>query len=345
MRKRGIQGILTLTMLSQCLISISQTDILDRTSTLHQAGICDEEGYCIPSLQGLPRSKGISLNYTSIRNQDIITEYNNETFSGLIEGTSKFEVKAKIPLLLRSNLKIVLGADYSTYDFEFAEHHADQNRIFESLNNITYRTFETKLYLMKPFLGNKYIFSRLSVEFTGDLLSKGIDDYFRSTFSILYGIRSSTRMTWGIGLNYRSSLGRHLVFPTFAYSQILSKRWSLEAYLPMHLNLRYMPNSKNIFEFRNQLAREHLNTNPGITDDNNIILAKTDYYSTIAYEREVHDFLWISLATGYQVNFDFASSIKRNEPVNSSSLVKNDLTTALVFEIGIFIVPPKKWID
>jgi hypothetical protein len=318
---------------------------LHRTEILNQAGICDEEGYCIPSLQGLPRSKGISLNYTTVRNQIIITEYNNETFSGLIEGTSKLEVKAKVPLLLRSDLKIILGADYSTYDFEFAQHDADQNRIYGSLNNITYRTFETKLYVLKPFRGNKYLFSRFGVELTGDLSSKGIDDYFRSTFSILYGIKSSSRMTWGLGLNYRSSLGRHIVFPTFAYSQILSNRWSLEAYLPMRLNLRYMPNSKNIFEFRNQLSRQHLNTNPGITNENNIVLARTDYYSNIAYEREVYDFLWISAAAGYQVNFDFASSIKRNEQVNSSSLLRNDLTTALVFEIGIFMVPPKKWFD
>ena len=44
--------IMSLTILSQGLFSQSQME------TLYQAGICDEDGYCIPSLQGLPRSKG-----------------------------------------------------------------------------------------------------------------------------------------------------------------------------------------------------------------------------------------------------------------------------------------------
>ncbi len=65
MRKRGLPIIILLTMFSQWIYSQSQMDVL------HQAGICDDEGYCIPSLQGLPRSKGVSFNHTTIRNQNM----------------------------------------------------------------------------------------------------------------------------------------------------------------------------------------------------------------------------------------------------------------------------------
>ena len=339
MRKRGLPVIMFFTLLSQWLFSQSQMEVL------HQAGICDEEGYCIPSLQGLPRSKGFSLNYTTIRNQNINTEYASERYSGLVEEISIIEVKAKVPVLLRDNLKIILGGEYSTYDFKFAKQHADRNSVYGTLNQIRYRTLGTKLYVLKPFKGNKYVFSRISVQLAGDLSNEGIDDYFQSTFSILYGIRASTNMTWGIGLNYRVALGRHLVFPTFAYSQILSKKWSLEAYLPVNVTLRYMHSSKSIFEFRNRLAGEHFNINSGIKGDKNIFLAKTDFYSTIVYEREVHNFLWVSLAAGRQFNIDFDSSKNRAAQGNGALRITNNLTNAFLFEVGIFLVTPKRWLN
>ena len=339
MIKRGLPIIMFFTMLSQWVFSQSQVDLL------HQAGICDEEGYCIPNLQGLPRSKGFSLNYTTIRNQNINTEYASERYLGQVEETSIIEVKAKVPILLRDNLKIILGGNYSTYDFRFAEQHTDWNQIFESLNKSRYSSLGAKLYVLKPFKGNKYVFARFSAQFTGDLSKEGIDDYFRSTVSILYGIRSSTKMTWGVGLNYRFALDRHLVFPTLAYSQILTNKWSLEAYLPVNVNLRYMHNSKNIFELRNRLVGEKFNINSGIRGDNNLFLSKTDLNSTLVYEREVHDFLWVSFAAGGQFNFDFNSTKNRATLGDGSLKVSNNLTNALIFEVGIFIVPPKKWFD
>ena len=339
MRKRRLPVIISLTMLSQWLFSQSQMDLM------HQAGICDEEGYCIPSLQGLPRSKGFSFNYATIRNQNINTEYANKRYSGLVEESSIMEVKAKIPILLSNNLKIILGGDYSTYDFRFAKQPTDRNPVYETLNKVRYRTLGAKLYVLKPLKGNKYVFSRFSIQLTGDLSNDGVDGYFQSTFSILYGIRSSTNMTWGVGLNYRFALGRHLVFPTLAYSQILSKKWSLEAYLPVNLTLRYMYSSKNVFELRNRLAGEHFNINSGIEGDNNIFLGKTDFYSTIVYEREVHDFIWVSLAAGRQFNIDFDSSKNRTVKGNGSLRITNDLSSAFLFKIGIFLVAPKNWLN
>ena len=102
--------------------------------TLYQAGICDEDGYCIPSLQGSPRSKGFSLNYTTIRNQNINTEYAEERYSGVVKEISIIDVKAKVPILLKDNLKIILGGDYGTYDFKFAERDADRNAVYRTLN-------------------------------------------------------------------------------------------------------------------------------------------------------------------------------------------------------------------
>ena len=337
MVKRGLHVIIFLAMISQWLYSQNQMEVLS------EAGICDEEGYCIPSLQGLPRSKGLSLKYITLRNQNINTEYANERYSGIIEESSIIDVKAKIPLLLKNNLKIILGGDYSTYDFKFAEQSSEQNPVFGTLNNMRYRAVETKLYVLKPFMGNQYIFSRLSAQLSGDLSNEGIKDYFRSTFSILYGFRPSANMTWGVGLNYRYALGRHLVFPTFAYSQILSEKWSLEANLPISANLGYMQNSKNVFEFRNRWSTENFNINSGIPGESKIFLNKTDFYSTIVYEREVHDFLWVSLSAGRQFNFD--SPINRTVPGNGSFRVTNDLTSTFLFEIGFFLVSPRKWLD
>ncbi len=338
MRIRVLYIVTFLTMLSQGLYSQSQME------ALYQAGICDEEGYCIPNLQRLPRSKGFSLNYRSMQNQNINTAYGEERYSGVVKGSSKIEFKVKVPVLLKNNLKIILGADYSTYDFEFAEQ-GDRNAVYGSLNQLRYRTLKTKLYVLKPFKGNKYIFSRISTQLIGDLSKGGVEDYFRSTFSLLYGIRSSANMTWGIGLDYRLALGRHLVFPTLAYSRLLTEKWSLEAYLPVSVNLRYMPNSKNNFEFRNRLASEHFKVNSLITDDDNIFLDKLDFHSTIAYEREVYDFLWVSLAVGGQFNIGFDSSIKGNASGKGSLRVTNDITNTIIFEIGIFMVPPRKWLN
>ena len=90
MRKRRLHNIILLTMLSQWIFSQSQMDVL------YQAGICDEDGYCIPSLQGFPRAKGLSLNYTTIRNQNIDTEYESEKFSGRVKEISIIQTSRKL---------------------------------------------------------------------------------------------------------------------------------------------------------------------------------------------------------------------------------------------------------
>jgi hypothetical protein len=57
------------------------------------------------------------------------------------------------------------------------------------------------------------------------------------------------------------------------------------------------------------------------------------------YEREIYDFLWFGLEAGVRTpfNFSLAESIRtRRDPI-----IRNQLSSAMLFNASIFVVPPR----
>ena len=82
---------------------------------------CSDSTFCIPSVIGLPRSKGLVIT------QEYVTDYGISSKSK-IDGTAnnrevrlnkRSELKARIPILRKPNIKLAFGFNYFVEEFNF----------------------------------------------------------------------------------------------------------------------------------------------------------------------------------------------------------------------------------
>ena len=337
MTKQSFQLIIILLLISQYLWGQSQTD------SLIKAGICDAKGYCIPQIPGLGRTRGFEIKYRNVLNYKIETEIADSSFGDFMNINRKLNIKLRFPVVLKDNFKMVTGVSYESEEFKFKNQTDLGNEFYEAINDKHLKSLGLSVYMLKPFLGDRYLLSRSSFRLSGDFTRKELLDYFRASVSVLYGKRARSDLSWGIGLSYNYSFGRQLVIPVIAYTQKFSNKWSVSSFLPVKISFKYIANEKNIFEFVNKFGGEKYNLRLKSFNDDNLYLERSDFLSMLVYEREIHDFLWVSISTGgrFNLNFDLSENnlfLKRSPPQ-----IKNTLSDAVFYELSLFIVPPRKW--
>ncbi len=314
--------------------------------SLIAAGICNENGFCIPSLSGLPRPKGIELNYTQVLNYDITTKYENsdEKFQNSVNNR-RVNFKVKVPLVLDEKLTLSLGFAYENEEFAFKNEANLDNPFQNYLNDRDLQMIGAKLYIIKPLKGVNYLASRLSYRLSSDFRNDSYKEQSRASASFIYGKKSSKHLTWGVGLSYSYAFGRQALYPLLAYSKILNDKWSLDMLLPVTARLRYMPNQKNVFLITPQVGGDKYYVTVNEHSPEMLYLEKASLNLLLTYEREIHDFFWITCSVGARTNLNFRLSQKNAFLERTTPVITNDLKDALLVKAGIFIVPPKKWMN
>ncbi|MEO0404905.1 MAG: hypothetical protein AAF193_08545, partial [Bacteroidota bacterium] len=148
------------------------------------------------------------------------------------------------------------------------------------------------------------------------------------------------------------NLGRSSIYPVLFYKNRYNPKWALELFLPLSASVLYRPNDKNNFYFQTRLSGDNYNLNFDGVSEENLYLEKADVKIFGTYEREVYDFLWLSFSGGFRWNFNFDVSnsdayLDRTFPIGNTDniTISNKAGDALFFRIGMFIVPPKKWMN
>jgi Domain of unknown function (DUF6268) len=329
-------------LLASTLTSWAQSQI----DSLYQAGICDDNGFCIPQLPGLPRPKGVVLDFNWTNGQSIESEYADSNVSGKIRQSTRLKFKLRLPVVLKDGIKVIVGAEYKLDEYRFDKTSISNSALFDTLNGRQLKTIGSSVYVVKPFKGNNYILGRLKLKVSGDLAHKDLDDYFRSSLSVIYGKRANMNVSWGFGLNYNYSFGKQFVLPVFAYSKRISDNWSMEALLPITVKLRYNFDDKNILEFTNKLTGDGYNIAFKNMEGDNLFMEKSDLLTSLVFEREIHDFLWVSTSVGHRLNVKFDLSDKSVFPSNKNNkrpMIKNQVSNTLFVGVSLFLVPPRKW--
>ena len=132
---------------------------------------CTDSTFCIPSVAWMPRSKGIDINRETVYNYNIrskpVGNY-SESGSGEVSSNSRTEIKIKIPILLRENIKLAIGFKYFKEDYEFDDLDENSFPFYRSLDDKPLRSIGGTVYVVKPFKGNKFFLARVGVTLNGD---------------------------------------------------------------------------------------------------------------------------------------------------------------------------------
>ena len=145
----------------------------------------------------------------------------------------------------------------------------------------------------------------------------------------------------GFGLFAGNSLGRLSILPLFVYENQFARKWSLEMVLPKSATLRYRLNNKTFISGKVAFKGWRYNLSNIIPDsDQAFTLRRRDLQFTLAYEREIHDWLWLGVETGYNKNLRYVLTTPGERARDAVNTLSSKDATFLKF--SIFIVPPKK---
>jgi len=316
--------------------------------SLKGMGICDENGFCIPSLPGLPRSKGLEILQHSVFDYGITSTSDSLGNSeSELKSDNKISIKLKFPIAIKDNFQLAGGLGYSKEEFRFDDPETIENEFYRNIEDKPLRQLSANLYGIRPFKGNKYLGGRMSISLNGDFNSGfgSTTDYLRASVAVLYGIRSRFSKVEGFGLAYSFSFGRPAIYPLYAYNKQFNSKHGLEVLLPAHIKYRFSPNEKNIIYVSTQLDGSNYNINLESISNESLYLGKSDLLTMLTFEREIHDFFWVTASAGLRSNLNFDVDREREIIARSEPFIDNQINDALFVRFGIFLVPPKAWME
>lgn len=322
--------------------------------SLHRLGVCTPHGFTIPTIIGLPRSKGVEIYQERVPSYDLASGYagTDSSFTNSVRRTKSWMAKLRVPVVNKDHFKMVVGLKYYQQEFAFDNPGSLDNSFHRSLQDKPIRSAGLSAYVIKSFIGNKYLAFRGTFRLNGDFEEGNVVSHQKTSAQVLYGIKHHWYKTWGFGLSYSNTFGRSSIYPVFFYRHKFRQKWAFETLLPISARLMYQPNEKNVFYFDNKLEGDNYNLNFDTGSNLPLYLEKADFKTFITYEREIYDFIWLGISGGYRININFDVSdsdayFQRAFPIgNTNNLtISNSLGNALFFRFGLFLVPPRKWMD
>jgi hypothetical protein len=318
--------------------------------SLTQIGVCDEDGYCIPSFPNMPRPKGISVYQTRTLDYGFETNFRDSSFTyrDRVRRNRETEFNLRAPILLKDLYKLIVGFEYVEESFDFVGNNDLESPLNQTLQEKSLRTYQFKVYYTRRFKGNKYLTSRTAFSLNGDL--NGSDfrdgqftDYFRFSISGIYGLKRSISKTYGIGINAGYDFGDFSILPILYYNKQLSTKTGIELTLPASAEFRFFPSRKDLFYTGLKVAGSNFILDIDYPEvDNKVYLSKGGVQAFLNYEREIYDFLWFTVGGGYFKNVIFDVSQQDDFIGVNDHFIENDLEGAWFMRVGLFVVPPRK---
>ncbi len=322
-----------------------------RIDSLYQAGICTEEGICIPRVKGFSPSKGLEVYQDRVPNYFMTSDYgsSDSSFKNNVRRTKSWFARLRFPILNKDQLKLLVGIKYYQQEFAFQNPNELANTFQSSLQDKLMKSIGTRLYLIRPLKRNHYLAARGGIRFNGDFDEGSLWSYQKTSFTGLYGFKSNAFKTWGLGVSYSNTFGRSSIYPVFFYRNRFREDWTLDALAPVRVRIGHQLTAKNLVYLEAFFEGDNYNINLNGFGDNPLYLEKSDFKLMLRYEREIYDFIWMSLNGGLRINMNFDVSDSDTyfdrafQLINNNNLViSNTLSESLFFRFGLFLVAPKK---
>ncbi|MFT7589573.1 MAG: hypothetical protein ACI959_001792 [Limisphaerales bacterium] len=311
---------------------------------------CPDSVYCVPSVIGLQRSKFFQIEYEFLTPHDV-------TASSVLAGTGngrllnehRYKFDLRFPIYNKPHLKFALGFAYSNDDFIFDQSVEEDYPLFATLNDRNLKSTGIRFYMVRAWQGKHYFIVRASVDLNGDY-SGGIipqNNYVKYSIAPMFGFKKDERVSMGGGLAFGYEFGAASIFPFFVYNHTISKKFGVEMVLPASARVRYTFSKKTLLYSGVKLsgASYTLNTlEAGPLSDIGTVQLQTSEIRLLAnFEQEIYDFLWFKVEVGARFNFVF--DLTTEEAFRPDVLVSAKRAPAPYFRTGIFLVPPRKFLQ
>ncbi|UII25642.1 hypothetical protein LVD15_20390 [Fulvivirga maritima] len=305
---------------------------------------CTDSTFCVPSVIGLPRSKGIVIKREIVRDYSIRSssdEYGDSNAE--LRRNRRWEFKVRAPIIMKDGFKMAAGIKYFVEEHNFEEPDNLEYPFYKNLENRSLRSIRGELFMVKPTKTNRFYLLRLSGGLNGDYGSDSFakHDFFRFSVSPLIGWKKNDYVSYAFGVAFSYNFGRRSIAPIIAYNKSFNNQWGVEMILPAEAKLRYSTlNQKNFFYLKSELNGSNYSVRLDETQEELLYLNKSEVRFLLCWEREIHDWLWFGIESGLRtnINFDLSSEVG----FNADTVIENKLNAAMVYNVSIFVVPPRK---
>ncbi|MCA0427651.1 MAG: hypothetical protein LCH37_09475 [Bacteroidetes bacterium] len=312
------------------------------------------KNYCSNKIEGLSPSKLISLGYDFQGPQTLSADGFNsvspyERAFGLAHG---LRFAANVPVISRNSIIVQMSANYQETRYQEKANQTGINGILaQALTNNGLRSLGLGTTIFKPLDGKKFLLFQGSADLNGDWQWGDFMPlkYLKYSAAAVYGLRTSDRKQWGIGLSRTYRAGELNYIPILLFNSTNpSNTWGTEILFPARAHVRrtFSPRSMAFFGYELEGQSYRLWFNPS-TRGEDLEIRRSEIRLRFVYERSLKDFIWMSLQVGYRINYsynvdrlpdgkDFYRGFFGTQPM----AMENKLTNPLYINLSINLVSP-----
>ncbi|WP_181305212.1 DUF6268 family outer membrane beta-barrel protein [Rufibacter sp. XAAS-G3-1] len=311
----------------------------------------DPQELANPSVIGMGKSKGVIIRYERLPRFGMHSQGQQSTVEDAradVLRSNRFEFKAYAPLVNNPHFKLVFGAGYFLEEFNYKEPATQQYPLYQRLQDKNLRSLDGQLVMLRPINYKNFIVFRMKGELNGDYgkySDISLTRYLRTTVEAIYGWKKSPYFSYGFGVQLGYAFGRQTFYPALLYNRTFNERWGVEAIFPANVAFRRNFSEKSLlymgYKIEGATYNININTEP-FNQYETVELRKSELKARLRWDREIYDFLWFGLESGYRYNHRFNLYDGRQRTANP--LIETHIKDAVYFNVELFLVPPRRFL-
>jgi hypothetical protein len=254
-------------------------------------------------------------------------------------------VKQDIALKMRFGVPVILNdktifAVQLKFDQQYYTTENSQNDLFNYLNSHELRNTGLTLFYQDKSVQDRVLTFALQTELASDRwdLNSNSGRYLVNG-NYMKALNAKTNIGFGGVINY--ALGVWNIYPTFSYKKQLSNKSLFEVFLPSKVGYRYHLNPKTYFIAETEFVNWRFNvTDPLENNLGDMALIRADVYFKFRLEKEIHDWLWFGVDTGFIHNVNYGLTEHGTRIANA--IQEFNVKDAAFLRFWIFVLPPNK---
>ncbi|ALI98539.1 DUF6268 family outer membrane beta-barrel protein [Rufibacter tibetensis] len=327
----------------------AQEIVVDSVRTAQ--GAEDAQELANPSVIGMGKSKGIIIRYERLPRFGMHSrgqQSNVEDARADVLKSNRFEFKAYAPLVNNPHFKLVIGGSYFLEEFNYREPENQEYPLYQRLQDKNLRSLDGQLIMLRPINYKNFIIFRVKGELNGDYgkySEISLTRYLRTSMEAIYGWKKSPYLSYGFGVQLGYAFGRQTFYPALLYNRTFNDKWGLEAIFPANVTFRRNFSEKSFmymgYKIEGATYNININTEP-FNQYETVELRKSEIRGRLRWEREIYDFIWFGLESGYRYTHRFNLYDGRQRTANP--LIETHIKDAVFFNVELFLVPPRRFL-
>lgn len=242
------------------------------------------------------------------------------------------------PVVSRSNFILNLGLTYWNSSYRIADALEWESGLARNLEQNGIRSTGLNATAFKPLDDKHFVIAQINADLNGDYRRSGDISGRNMTYSAtaIYGWKKNDNLMWGLGVSRTYRAGALLYVPVLLYNRTFNQQWGLEVLLPARANLRRNFGTKALL-----LIGYELEGNAYYLSQSDLYLRRGELKPRITFERQIKDFVWLSVQAGLRYNWRFDAYRNQNpQDRDEKSIVGNQLGNPLYFSVSLNLVSP-----